>query len=85
MAGEEAAWADYEAKHAEFRKAAEASGSHLFVVESAGAPPDQPPPLRLPCFAQISNGKPPVWFMTIRTVSTFFAWTSRFTPFAVDS
>ena len=28
-------------------------------------------------FAEISNGKPPVWLRTMRIVSTFFAFTSR--------
>ena len=57
----------------------------IAAVCRSGAPPDQPPPLMAPCFAQISNGNPPVWFKTMRTVSVFFARTSLFTPFELDS
>lgn len=35
--------------------------------------------------ARISNGKPPVWFKAMRTVSAFFALTSVFTPFVLDA
>ena len=56
----------------------------IAAVWRRGAPPDQPPPLMLPCLAGISNGKPPVWFITMRTVSVFFARVSVRTPFDSD-
>ncbi len=43
------------------------------AVWRRGAPPDHPPPLTSGRLALISKGKPPVWFSTIRMVSTFFA------------